>query len=307
MRQMVPPTTRIHSKLIPLLCRYIAKEVVQEPVLKNHLAVKDMIINALIFHYNHPDTSKQIRRFFPRHPSSLVVVGGKNPTVRDTVESYCQKSNSWRPLAKLGVKRSSVGVAFLNGYLYAVGGFSVTSRLSSVERYDPEKNEWTLVAPMSVCRSTTGVGVIGDKLYAVGGRDGTSCLATAECYDPDTGVWTNIAPMTMKRETAWVWYPLFLLSSCAVSLMSSHTLRLVRDGDTKSSNRNQATKSIISHCLTRYEQTCSSCTNTVESYNPELDEWVRCAPMNCMRSYLGVGVVNNHLYAVGELSGSGGG
>ena len=170
---------------------YIAKEVVNEPVLKDYLAVKDMIINALIYHLdNHPDTGKQNRRFFPRHPSSLVVVrgflyffscrctcfllfnssfvtrfrvriilqlmlirlktemlfgcyhtrpityylkfdffltfctnqvGGKNPTVRDTVESYSAKNNSWRPLAKLTVKRSSVGVAFLNGYLYAVG------------------------------------------------------------------------------------------------------------------------------------------------------------------------------------------
>jgi len=248
---------------------YIAKEVVNEPVLKSYLAVKDMIINALIFHYNHPDNSKQNRRFFPRHPSSLVVVGGKNPTVRDTVESYSAKNNAWRPLAKLTVKRSSVGVAFLNGYLYAVGGFSVTSRLSSVERYDPEKNEWTLVAPMSVCRSTTGVGVIGGKLYAVGGRDGTSCLATAECYDPETGVWTPIPPMTMQR------------GGVAVAVI----------GD-------------LLYAIGGYELTCSSCTNTVESYNPELEVWTRCAPMTCMRSYLGVGVVDNYLFAVGGRNGA---
>ena len=61
---------------------------------------------------------------FPSHLVSRDVspqVGGKNPTVRDTVESYSAKNNAWRPLAKLTVKRSSVGVAFLNGYLYAVG------------------------------------------------------------------------------------------------------------------------------------------------------------------------------------------
>ena len=57
--------------------------------------------------------------------------------------------------------------------------------------------------------------------------------------------------------------------------------------------------------LYRYELTCSSCTNTVEYYNAELDEWTLCAPMNCMRSYLGVGVVGGYLYAVGELSISG--
>ena len=41
--------------------------------------------------------------------------------MRDTVESYSAETNTWRPLAKLSVKRSSVGVAFLNGFLYAVG------------------------------------------------------------------------------------------------------------------------------------------------------------------------------------------
>ena len=75
------PTITHGPNLLPQCVRwsllpqsYIAKEVVNEPVLKSYLAVKDMIINALIFHYNHPDNSKQNRRFFPRHPSSLVVV-----------------------------------------------------------------------------------------------------------------------------------------------------------------------------------------------------------------------------------------
>ena len=74
---------KFHSYISPPQCvrwsllpqSYIAKEVVNEPVLKDYLAVKDMIINALIYHLdNHPDTGKQNRRFFPRHPSSLVVV-----------------------------------------------------------------------------------------------------------------------------------------------------------------------------------------------------------------------------------------
>lgn len=248
---------------------YLTKEVINEPILQPFTLCKDMIISALVYHLNPPDTQKPVRRFFPRHPCSLVVVGGKNPTVRDTVESYSGINNAWRPLAKLSVKRSSVGVAFLNGYLYAVGGFSVTSRLSSVERYDPEKNTWTFMAPMSVCRSTTGVGVIGGKLYAVGGRDGTSCLATGECYDPELNTWSAVAPMTMKR------------GGVAVAVI----------GD-------------LLYAVGGYELTCSSCTNTVEYYNAELDEWTLCAPMNCMRSYLGVGVVGGYLYAVGGRNGS---
>ena len=36
-------------------------------------------------------------------------------------------------------RRSTLGVAILNGQLYAVGGFDGTSGLEAVERYDPSK------------------------------------------------------------------------------------------------------------------------------------------------------------------------
>lgn len=63
----------------------------------------------------------------------------------------------------MGVRRSSVGVGVLKGFLYAVGGYDGASRqcLSSVERYDPTRNEWELVADMTVKRSGAGVGVLG--------------------------------------------------------------------------------------------------------------------------------------------------
>ena len=63
----------------------------------------------------------------------------------------------------MGVRRSSVGIGVLKGYLYAVGGYDGASRqcLSSVERYDPVKNEWQFVTDMSVKRSGPGVSVLG--------------------------------------------------------------------------------------------------------------------------------------------------
>ena len=36
-----------------------------------------------------------------------------------------------------------MGVAVLDGYLYAVGGQDGVSCLNHVERYDPEENKWT--------------------------------------------------------------------------------------------------------------------------------------------------------------------
>lgn len=44
--------------------------------------------------------------------------------------------------------RSTVGVAILNGRLYAVGGRDGSSCLNSVERYDPHTNKWSVTCPM---------------------------------------------------------------------------------------------------------------------------------------------------------------
>ena len=48
--------------------------------------------------------------------------------------------------------RNKLGVAVLDGKLYAVGGDSDDGFLSSVERYDPALNAWETVAPMGAGR-----------------------------------------------------------------------------------------------------------------------------------------------------------
>ena len=74
------------------------------------------------------------------------------------MEAYDPKANEWHPVASMQTRRSSVGVAVLGEYLYAVGGYDGASRhcLSSVERYDPTKNEWMPVTEMSTRRSGAG-------------------------------------------------------------------------------------------------------------------------------------------------------
>lgn len=45
--------------------------------------------------------------------------------------------------------RSRVGVAVVNGLLYAIGGYDGQSRLSTVEVYNPETDNWTRVSSMN--------------------------------------------------------------------------------------------------------------------------------------------------------------
>lgn len=68
-------------------------------------------------------------------------------------------------------RRSTLGVAVLNGCIYAVGGFDGSSGLSTAEVFDPRTQDWHMIATMSTRRSSVGVGVVKDLLYAVGGYD----------------------------------------------------------------------------------------------------------------------------------------
>lgn len=60
--------------------------------------------------------------------------------------------NTWTPIANMLSRRSSAGVAVLEGMLYVAGGNDGTSCLNSVERYNPKTNTWESVAPMNIRR-----------------------------------------------------------------------------------------------------------------------------------------------------------
>ena len=91
-------------------------------------------------------------------------------------------TNQWSNIASMSTRRSSVGVAILNGCLYAVGGYDGVARqcLNSVERYDPVADEWVLVEPMNQRRSGAAVAVLENFLYAIGGHDGPDIRKSVE-------------------------------------------------------------------------------------------------------------------------------
>ena len=185
----------------------------------------------------------------PSRPSFVVVPG----------------SGSWTTKAPMPTGRQNLGVAAVNGTVYAVGGNtgSLGSPLATVEAYDPATNTWTTQAPMPTARSLLGVGAVNGILYAVGGFDGLGhLLATLEAYDPVTNTWTTKAPMPTARAS---------LGVAAVNGI------LYAVGG----------------------QTCCDALATVEAYDPATNTWTTKAPMPTARSLLGVGAVNGILYAVG--------
>ncbi len=53
--------------------------------------------------------------------------------------------------------KNAVGLAMLDGFVYAVGGWEGSSRLDSVERYDPETNTWTYAPNLKMAVTSPAV------------------------------------------------------------------------------------------------------------------------------------------------------
>nr|7ONH_A Chain A, SAKe6BE-L3 [synthetic construct]7ONH_B Chain B, SAKe6BE-L3 [synthetic construct] len=207
----------------------------------------------------------------------------------NSVEAYDPERNEWSLVAPLSTRRSGVGVAVLNGLIYAVGGFAtletesgelVPTELNSVEAYDPERNEWSLVAPLSTRRSGVGVAVLNGLIYAVGGYDGSpdgsTHLNSVEAYDPERNEWSLVAPLSTRRSGVGV----AVLNGLIYAVGGFATLE------------------------TESGELVPTELNSVEAYDPERNEWSLVAPLSTRRSGVGVAVLNGLIYAVGGYDGS---
>uniref|UniRef100_A0A2K5KZR4 Kelch like family member 17 n=1 Tax=Cercocebus atys TaxID=9531 RepID=A0A2K5KZR4_CERAT len=112
--------------------------------------------------------------------------------------------NAWSSVASMLSRRSSAGVAVLEGALYVAGGNDGTSCLNSVERYSPKAGAWESVAPMNIRRSTHDLVAMDGWLYAVGGNDGSSSLNSIEKYNPRTNKWVAASCMFTRRSSVGV-------------------------------------------------------------------------------------------------------
>nr|CAI5861458.1 unnamed protein product [Callosobruchus analis] len=198
---------------LPLMSQdYLVQRVEEEPLLKADIQCKDYLIEALKYHLlkDHRFNPKHCRIFSKcveiKH-YVFIQVGGFNGSLRvKTVDVYDPALDTWSSCDSMEARRSTLGVAVLEGKIYAVGGYDGASRqcLSSVECYTPEIDTWTSVPDMCSRRSGAGVGVLEGILYAVGGHDGPLVRKSVEAYDPSKSKWTPVSDMALCRRNAGV-------------------------------------------------------------------------------------------------------
>uniref|UniRef100_A0A8D2PVP9 Kelch like family member 18 n=1 Tax=Zosterops lateralis melanops TaxID=1220523 RepID=A0A8D2PVP9_ZOSLA len=136
----------------------------------------------------------------------IYAVGGLNSAgdSLNVVEVFDPIANRWEKCQPMGTARSRVGVAVLNGLLYAIGGYDGQLRLSTVEVYNPDTDSWSKVESMNSKRSAMGTVVLDGQIYVCGGYDGNSSLNSVESYSPETNKWTAVTPMSSNRSAAGV-------------------------------------------------------------------------------------------------------
>jgi N-acetylneuraminic acid mutarotase len=99
--------------------------------------------------------------------------------------------NSWVSKAPMHAARSGLGVAVVNGKIYAIGGFIGIEVVTGInEEYDPETDIWTTKAAMPTPRAYFAITAYKNKIYCIGGAGGVN-----EVYDPATDTWENKTAM----------------------------------------------------------------------------------------------------------------
>ncbi|EDL77081.1 kelch-like 18 (Drosophila) (predicted), isoform CRA_b, partial [Rattus norvegicus] len=207
------------------LCRpqFLSDRVQQDDLVRCCHKCRDLVDEAKDYHLM-PERRPHLPAFRtrPRCCTSIAgliyAVGGLNSAANfyagdslNVVEVFDPIANRWEKCHPMTTARSRVGVAVVNGLLYAIGGYDGQLRLSTVEAYNPEtdtwtrvgsmnsKRRWTVVTPMSSNRSAAGVTVFEGRIYVSGGHDGLQIFSSVEQYNHHTATWHPAASMLNKR------------------------------------------------------------------------------------------------------------
>jgi hypothetical protein len=142
--------------------------------------------------------------------ASCVMVAKPAFSSTDTAE------DTWTKKASMQQARAGLGVAVVNGKIYAIGGSTARGMyppdifyggfVGTNEEYDPETDTWTYKKPMPTPRAHFAIATYQNKIYCIGGAVGFTVdertgfhkyvqSGVNEVYDTVTNTWETRAPL----------------------------------------------------------------------------------------------------------------
>ncbi|XP_021933045.1 kelch-like protein 10 isoform X2 [Zootermopsis nevadensis] len=195
--------------------------------------------------------------------SDIYVIGGStHKEVLRSCSCFNAVTKRCRKVEPTIARRSNLMVAFLRGFVYAMGGCSGGWVQRTVERYNCEKNSWWWIAAMNCARTRGDAAVLNDKIYVAGGNNGQNYLNSVEVYDPDTNQWTFVAPMHSQRTA----FSCVALHGCLYALGGFNG---------------------------------SSFSLSTEKYDPAEDTWTEIPAMNIYSYYFHAEVIDDTIFVMG--------
>src|SRR4030095_7887114 len=117
-----------------------------------------------------------------QRPLSGPGMGGWEPV--DNSWEYDPRTDTWRALAPMSIKRCSAIAEQAGGKIYVIGGATIMENsgetvlfanvparvLATNQVYAPRTNTWANPSPMPTTRNHAFSGVVNGKIYVIGGR-----------------------------------------------------------------------------------------------------------------------------------------
>ena len=125
--------------------------------------------------------------------------------------------DSWITLEPMPTARSGLGVAAVNGKIYAIGGSTASGFMPSIpgsavlgnsdiggivgtnEEYDTATDTWTFKTPIPTPRIVFATAVYQNKIYCIGGKTSDDYTGVNEVYDPAMDSWETKTSMPTAR------------------------------------------------------------------------------------------------------------
>jgi hypothetical protein len=187
--------------------------------------------------------------------------------VKPAMSSADVAEDSWASKAPMQQARGSLGVAAVNGKIYAIGGSTATGSypyrggvVGLNEEYNPSSDRWTYKTPMPTPMSEFGIAVYNNKIYCI--NDNVN-----QVYYPATDTWENRTPMPTPRHRLGA-----NVVDGKIYIIGGYDRSLPYGGDATVIN---------------------------EVYDPETDTWSTKAPMLAEKCDYASAVVGDKIYIIG--------
>lgn len=222
---------------------------------------------------------------------ALVFLSTSFLTMNGPVCGVTVAENSWVSKTPMNVARGYLGVAVVQGKIYAIGGdagpltgnamnaIGMTQQTTNTtEEYDPSLDKWIIKSPMPTARARLGTVVYQNKIYCIGGYSATVTykdghvdkteyfdLNANEVYDPITNTWQNKAALPTPRH------------SPATNMVNGRI-----------------------YVIGGYSITTHSVINVAEVYDPTTDTWTTKTPPPLEVGSSASAVIDNKIYVLGQ-------